>query len=310
MIPNPLARAYERNLVWVLGSPRSGSTWLWAMISHEPGIKGINEPLIGWHLGPFMCDQPTVRAEDLDLSNFTLRRQQAGRDQSFFSESYRDVWLPGLRDLLDERLYAHVARSVGHRRARETLLVLKEPHGSQSADLIMAAQPRARLLFLLRDGRDVVDSELAANLEGSWVTTAFPAAGIAPGDRLEFVVQSAYKWLWRTEVVERAFADHPGPKLLVRYEELRRDTGPQLARILEWLGRKPEPAAIDALVARHAFESIPEAERGTGHFHRSATPGSWSKNLSPEEQEAVLAILGPKLTALGYVDGDRATKTI
>ena len=87
----------------------------------------------------------------------------------------------------------------------------------------MAAMPRSRLLFLLRDGRDVVDSDLAANKQGSWIGREFPGArGISPAERLDFVVQSAHKWLWRTEVVQAAFAAHPGPKQMVRYEAYSR----------------------------------------------------------------------------------------
>ena len=60
-------------------------------------------------------------------------------------------------------------------RVKSTLLLVKEPNGSQSADVIMRAQPTARLLFLLRDGRDVVDSELASFAVGGWQERAFRA---------------------------------------------------------------------------------------------------------------------------------------
>ena len=92
------------------------------------------------------------------------------------------------------------------------MVVIKEPHGSQAADIILAALPRARLLFLLRDGRDVVDSELAAFSKGSWLSDAFAVvSGIGPDERLALAEDAAYKWLWRTQAVEEASLGIAGP---------------------------------------------------------------------------------------------------
>src|SRR5215203_534618 len=157
----------ESRLVWQFGSPRSGSTWLLQMLDQHPLILPVNEPLIGLHLSPFLANDPGYRAEDLDLETFTVRRAMGDDPARFFAESFADVWVPGLRRLLNDRFGAHLAR-FAKSPPDETIIVIKEPNGSQSADVIMRAQPRARLLFLLRDGRDVVDSTLASLLVGAW----------------------------------------------------------------------------------------------------------------------------------------------
>src|SRR5207248_8350579 len=129
------------------------------------------------------------------------------RGEQFFSERYADVWLPNLARMMRERFHAYAQRYPTDAPVSRRQVMIKEPNGSQSADVIMRALPRARLLFLLRDGRDVVDSELAANLQGSWVSRDFPGLrGIADSDRLSFVAQSAQKWRWRTEVVQATLA--------------------------------------------------------------------------------------------------------
>src|SRR3954451_5709923 len=181
------------------------------------------------------------------------------------------------------------------------MIVIKEPNGSQSADVIMEALPRARFLFLLRDGRDVVDSELAANKTGSWVSKEFPGGGgIADADRLAFVIQSAQKWLWRTEVTQRAYAVHPGPKRLIKYEDLRADQLGGVRAVLDWLGLRASDEQVRAMVERHEFERLPADQRGADRFYRAATPGLWRENLSEAEQEAVMGVIGPKLHDLGY----------
>ena len=288
----------EERLVWILGSPRSGSTWLLYLLGEDKRVVPINEPLIGWYLGPLLSDLPGFETSTLDSHNFTLRQAQRDKRNQFFSEPFRDVWLPSLRSMMLRRFAAQVSHSGSGRRP---LVLVKEPNGSQSADLLLDALPRSRLLFLLRDGRDVVDSELAANLKGSWATQDFPGAeGIAGDDRLAFVAQSARKWLWRTEVVERAYEAHRGPRLTLRYEALRRDPETVLPELFEWLGIPVSPEVLRERVRKHAFEQIPEQTRGPQSFYRSASPGSWRQNLTLQEQDVVQEILGPKLQDLGY----------
>lgn len=290
---------FESRLVWVFGSPRSGSTWLLNMLGRHPAVFPIYEPLIGWYLGPFHSDGPGGDPRSLSTSTFTLRRVQANQENQFFAEQYSDVWLPNLARMMRERFFAQAVRGRGGGWRMPQCVVIKEPNGSQSADLIMRALPRAKLLFLLRDGRDVVDSDLAANLKGAWVSSDFPGmSGISDEDRLSFVVQSAQKWLWRTEVVQAAMASHPGPSHTVRYEDLRSEPRAQIREILDWLDLLTADTDLTAWVDQYSFER--EARTGPGQFARSAKPGAWRENLRPHEQEAVMELLEPKLRELGY----------
>ncbi len=298
-LPEPDAAGVDSRVIWLFGSPRSGSTWLLRMAVQHPRIFGMNEPTIGYHLSPFLANEPGYHPDDLDLATFTLRRVVAGDPERFFAEKYADVWLPALRRMLNERLAAHLEREFGGAAARDGLLLVKEPNGSQSADVIMRAQPGARLLFLLRDGRDVVDSELATFAVGGWLQLGFPhMRGVGEEERLDFVRHSAHRWLWRTEVVEAAFAEHPGPKHMVRYEDLLADPERHLGELFDWLGAPLERAEVAAIVERSAFEHEPH--RGPRHQRRFARPGAWRDNLRPDEQALVEEIIGAKLRRLGY----------
>jgi hypothetical protein len=289
----------ESRVVWLFGSPRSGTTWLVMMVAQHPSIVIMNEPTIGYHLSPFLSNEPGYRAEDLDLGTFTIRRVMEDDPNKFFAAKYADVWVPGLRRLLNDRLLAHLERDHAGANDPETLLLVKEPNGSQSADVIMRAQPEARLLFLLRDGRDVVDSELASFAVGGWQEQHFDhMRGVTDEERLDFVTRSAYQWLWRTEVVQTAFARHPGPKHMLRYEDLLREPERQVAELFEWLDVSLEPIDVTAVVDRLRFEKLPS--RGANKFNRIATPGAWRDNLRPDERAAVQDILRAKLRELGY----------
>jgi Sulfotransferase family len=299
--PSPAgdSQSVEGRVIWMFGSPRSGSTWLRQMLTEHPGVEAIDEPTIGYHLSPFLSNEPGYQAEDLDLDTFTLRRVVEGNPERFFAAKYADVWVPGLRRLLNDRFQAHLEREVGGSAPAEALLLVKEPNGSQSADVIMRAQPDARLLFLLRDGRDVVDSELASFAVGAWQARTFDhMRGVAESERLDFVIRSAHQWLWRTEVVETAFAEHGGPKHWLRYEDLLAEPERHLAGVLEWLGLPLELTDVAAIVERFKFER--QSGRGPTEMTRSAQPGAWRENLRADERAAVGDILGAKLRELGY----------
>lgn len=291
----------ESRLVWIFGSPRSGSTWLHDMLAEHDAVIAINEPLIGWFLGPIMSDLPGVDPEGLDVETFTLRGLQRRKRSQFFSDEFKEVWLPRLRELVGDRLFAEVSRKPQADRD-DYVVAVKEPNGSQSADVILDALPRSRLLFLLRDGRDVVDSELAASRKGSWVTREGRGAyrGVSDAERLRFIVNSAHKWLWRTEVVAAAFARHQGAKYMLRYEDLLDDPVDELRRTFDWLGLEISDQDLSSVVHRHSFEQLPDEATGPLKFHRAAKPGLWRENLTEEERSTMSRILEPKLRELGY----------
>jgi hypothetical protein len=280
-------RAISRQLLWILGSPRSGSTWLVKMLDSCPGVNGVNEPSLGRHLAPFASEIPGARATDFDVNNCTLNRLAAGGDGYFFSERQSSSWVGPLGRMICERFAT--------RGRRFDILAIQEPNGSQAADMIMRAIPEARFLFLLRDGRDVVDSERAAYAEGGWMTKRYPIRGIPAEARSAFIEEVAYRWVWRTLIVSEAFERHPGPKLMVRYEDLRERPEAEMKRILEWLG---VTADVTAVVEQHAFDQT--TVRGPNEFVRAASPGGWRENLNAAEQEAIAAIMQPTLERFGY----------
>jgi Sulfotransferase family len=281
-------RQTERRLVWILGSPRSGSTWLMNLLCINNDAVRVNEPGIGVHLGAMLDSvlpvEPAGKPAIYRLDQF--RHDYKGY---FLSSEWERVWRPALRVLILKRFRAQLGRV--------TYAVIKEPHGSHAAELLMSLLPRSRMIFLLRDGRDVIDSFLDAAEPGSWLMGNLE--GFRGMGREELIRTEAYRWLWRTEAVQRAFEAHPDQlKMFVRYEELRDDPAPILARLADWLGLQPEPML--ELARDTSVDQMPKQERGRGRFIREASPGLWRTNLSAEEQAIVHDILGEKLSELGY----------
>jgi hypothetical protein len=305
----------EDRLAWIFGSSRSGSTWLLRMLSSLDAVVAVDDPHLGHHLGVWRPISLAWATAEHPPALTTLDRLKHDKDSYFFSDRYRDAWAPALRRLIVDRFDAQVAdtypsdgsapsddsAAVGGR--AEPVVVVKEP-GSHVADLLLSLFPSSRFVFLLRDGRDVVDSWLAAYRTGSWALDegAFPVTGEG---RESLVRWQSAVWAFRTEVVRRAFDAHPPDRrVLVRYEDLVADPQRELARICAYLPIAASSDTLAAVAAEHAYAAVPSVDKGESKEIRSASPGGWRDNLSPSEHDVMHEVMGPTLEAMGYLEAE------
>jgi Sulfotransferase family len=288
----PEAHLDEDRLVWIMGSSRSGSTWLLRMLCELDDAVGIDDPHLGHHLGvwrPIPLAWATGREEPDPTTLLDLKSDKEGY---FFNEEYAETWRPLLRELILGRFAAQAA-------GRSGPVFVKEP-GSQAAGLILSLFPRSRLVFLLRDGRDVVDSWLAAYEEDSWAQDE-GAFRLAPDGREAFIRWQASVWAHRTDEVAHAFGGHdPVRRVLVRYEDLLEEPVTQLGRICDAIGRAPDYERLAAIAGRHDFASVPDSAKGDRREIREAQPGGWRERLSEQEQRILMEELGETLASFGY----------
>ena len=290
----------ERHTVWMVGSPRTGTTWLLNLLRAHQRIKTLDEPLIGAHLGfPASATVGTVARHPRAGEASRAVDVFAGHDDYFFSTKYEHAWRAPLRHLLLTRMLAQFADLGG--RVGTDYLVVKEPHGSEAADILVSTLPQSRLLIVVRDPRDVVDSILDAVRPGGWASDVATVEEDAE-TRARFVEDYTLLWLERTRVVLTA-RDQVGPErhLLLRYEDLLADAGQGVRAILGWL-ELDAPPQLDEHIARLSFDQLSPEAKGPGQFARAATPGMWRSNLHPREQEIVNGITQPMLRELGYAD--------
>jgi len=311
---------FESRLVWIFGSTRSGSTWLLQLLCHpltletEDGLgfslpaaaRGgqpvnalpVNELLLGHHLAPQSGDPIELAPGRYVAATQNFFWSQA--PDYALSKHFEDVWRPELRRFALVRLHAVVERA----RARfpvgdDPAVVIKDVGVSHAADITMSLLPRSRLLFMVRDGRDVIDSLLHAAQPGSWFARVAGPLISSEADRETFLRKSAIDWACWTDSCQRAWAKHP-PELrrMVRYEELLTDPVGELRSLCEWIGIDRDTSALEAAVRAHAFGA--NEPTGPSEFARAATPGLWRQNLSPEEQRVAEEIMGDRLAELGY----------
>ena len=296
-------------LAWIFGSSRSGSTWLLRMLSELERVIPVDDPHIGHHLGVWR-PIPLAWATAKDPPKLgTLADFKRKKRDYLFSDRYRDTWVPQLHDLISARFEAQAAQDIAAAGGiDQPIVVVKEP-GSHAADTIMDVFPQSSLIFLLRDGRDVVDSWLDAYKDGSWATDegAYP---LDDTGRPALIRWQSSVWLHRTEVVQETYArTEPKRRVLIRYEEMRADPVAALGRICSMLGIEASREQLDEIAGTHSYSSVPKADKGTGREIRRAEPGGWTDHMTRQEIIEMHDILADKLDELGYLrPGDIPTR--
>jgi hypothetical protein len=296
-------------LAWIFGSSRSGSTWLLRMMSELERVVPIDDPHIGHHLGVWRPIPLAWATAKKPPKLGTLADYKRKKRDYLFSDRYRDTWMPQLRELISARFQAQAAQDIEEAGGIEDpIVVVKEP-GSHAADTIMDLFPDSKLIFLLRDGRDVVDSWLDGYKEGSWATDegAYP---LDDAGRPALIRWQASVWLHRTQVVQDTYArTDPDSRVLIRYEEMRDDPVEALSSICETLGIEVSREQLQEIAGTHDYSAVPKTAKGAGREIRRASPGGWADHMTEQEIVEMHEILGEKLDELGYAQpGDLPKK--
>jgi hypothetical protein len=247
-------RGVEERLVFVVGCPRSGTTFVGRALGAQPGFVDLGE------VKPVKAAVPRLVSLPVDDAAAQLRRTL---------ERVRRIGF------------------VRHLRAVE-----QTPEVSFVLPAALASYPFARVVHVLRDGRDVVSSLLergwlSAERDGSDdVGHSYGAARrfwVEDGEsdafeRLSDAGRAASAWRHYTT----AALESPGRTLVLRYEELVSAPAAAAESVAGFLHSDPDPLG----------EAFSDA------FGSSV--GRWRRDLSDEQLADVDAEAGPLLRELGY----------
>jgi len=247
-------RGPEERLVFVLGSPRSGTTFLAGVVGEQPGFVDLSEVNPHKAAIPELAGLPEAEA---------ARRSRARLERV--------------------RALALVRGWRGVEQTPETAFVLSAA---------LAAYPEARAVHLIRDGRDVASSLLergwlsTGRTGGDDAKLAYGAAArfwVEPDRVAEFEAASdaaRAAWAWRRYVSAAHSVDDPRV-LELRYESVAADPTAAARTLAEHLGTDPGP--LERSLERFNDSSI-------GRYRRELAP----EQLADVEREAgtLLAELG------------------
>jgi hypothetical protein len=268
------------NVVWIFCSNRSGSTWLSSMMGEVEGHEVWNEPLVGKLFGDLYY---VGAAGHQKVKHYIL------------GDYHKGSWLHSIQSFVLSEATARFPEV-----AEGGYLIIKEPNGSIGAPLLSEAMPTSRVIFLVRDPRDVAASGLDAARKGSWqyenaADRGWKREALADNQPDVWVRRRAQNYVRHAGKARDAYEAHKGPKVLIRYEELRDDTLGTMERLYSTLGIEVGEGDLARAVEKHAWENIPQKEKGKGKFYRKATPGGWREDLTPSQVEIVEQVSAPLL---------------
>jgi hypothetical protein len=279
--PAPRADGVDsENVVWIFCSNRSGSTWLSSMMGEIEGHEVWNEPLVGKLFGDLYY---AGAAGHQKVKHYIL------------GDYHKGSWLDSIQSFVLSEATARFPEV-----AEGGYLIIKEPNGSIGAPLLSEAMPASRVIFLVRDPRDVAASGLDAARKGSWqyenaADRGWKREALADNQPDVWVRRRAQNYVRHAGKARDAYEAHKGPKVLIRYEELRDDALGTMERLYSTLGIEVGGGDLARAVEKHAWENIPQKEKGQGKFYRKAKPGGWREDLTPGQVEIVEQVSAPLL---------------
>lgn len=313
-----------RTVFFIAGEMRSGTSWLRRTMSAHPEIACGHE-------GSFFgrdYDHEQIPVYDGPVSSFT-RALAVSDEYRIWHELGWNQWTDGFEEDLRNlnRLAVDYFLSKEVARTGKTIVGDKSPQHTECLDEIYEIYPDARIVHIVRDGRDVAVSamhhwwRLAKDQPGGIFQLepeeleirdayladreGFLASGrsIFTEDRLR---QLATRWNYRVRKAHEDGTTYYGDNYLeIRYEDLLADGPDRLRRIFRLLGARNDARAIEICTRASSFERVSNrrpGEEDASSFFRKGVAGDWKSVFTERDREIYGSLAGDQLVRMGYGD--------
>jgi hypothetical protein len=270
----------DKGYFFIIGAPRSGTTWLQAMLGSHPRVcTTVELTLFDKYTAPWIE---------------TWRRESRNIEEGRWHQGLPFVWDEAEFYYLLGDFVKRVYRRVLDFKPDATHVLDKHPGYSLYVDDIHRILPEARFIHVLRDGRDVAVSMIAARRR----------AGFGPG-----TIPDAAR-LWKQSVLGAKHAgQYEGRYLEVRYEQMLADGEDILSQVLDFCGLSSSAQEVAAIWEEHQFDRMkqkrqtgdPRVQSTKAHY-RKGKAGSWREELSATQRCVFHQVTGDLLEELGYAE--------
>lgn len=273
----------QKKLVFLVGAPRSGTTWLQLLLSRSPAV---------------------VTAQETDLFNVFLtpiieawNRHRRNGETVSLSEVLSDSDFESILRQTSSFVFARIAEKT----PAATIVLEKTPQHVRYWQEILDLWPQAHFVHIIRDPRSVIASLRSA------VKSWGPQWG--PSDVPAICAQ------WISDVTHgRAIGAATQNYQEVKYQELVADTPGVLMRLLTGLGvttelsecrRYAEECSIGNLKSARLNNAPFDLQRAGKYRFRTGTTDSWREELSRWEIAVIEHMAAPLMLQLGYTPESR-----
>jgi hypothetical protein len=301
-------------MFFLVGQAKSGTSWLMRTLNAHPEVLCRGE-------GRFFCRSYT----DKSILRTSTRIQPSSLYAAFLDADYLSAWIDrsawtrehdrdeelrriigaAIRQIFSERLAETGKRIAGDKTTFYGPEILAETH---------AICPEAKIIHIIRDGRDVAVSWMYHvrnhGHEHGGILSAeelermenYADVGMFTEERLREIASS-----WRINVTQ---AMDDGPKLFgknyaeVRYEDLLERPEEEVGRLLRFLNADASKQSVKRCVEKASFErwtrGRTRGEEDPRSLLRKGITGDWKNVFNGDDKEIFEDEAGHLLVRLGY----------
>ena len=312
----------QKTRFFLVGEMRSGTSWLARTLNTHPEILCKGE-------GSFFGRQqeveeiPVYRGPTPSLHNALLNCEGLRTWHAF-------SWNAWAKGELEEDLLNLTQLAIDYYLAKDSadsgkrIVGDKSPLHTDHVDEIFDFYPGAKVIHILRDGRDVAVSlmhhfwRLAKdkggifdlNLEELAKRDAYiedPQSFLRSGNGIfseELLRQMAVRWSRRVSKASRDGSTIFGPNFFqLRYEDLLANPEEALKSMFVFLGANDDDDVVKRCIEDNRFEKLAQRQQGdedSGSFYRKGVIGDWRNVFTEHDRQIYKEIAGDTLQQMGY----------
>jgi hypothetical protein len=314
-------RSYTRAF-FIAGEMRSGTSWLRRMLNVHPEIACGHE-------GSFFgrdYDREEIPVYTGPVSSLT-RAIADSKSLKVWHELPWNQWTDGYDEDLTglARVMVDYFLSKEAARTGKPIVGDKSPQHTHNLDEIHEIYPDARIVHIVRDGRDVAVSAMnhwwrqaqdrddpvfeldPEELDKRDAYLADREGFLSAGESIfteKRLRQIAERWAYRVGKARRdGVTIYSENYLELRYEDLLADVPANIRRVLDGLGASSGDAMVERCARAGNFESVSNRKQGeedSSSFFRKGVVGDWRSVFNKRDRQLFDEVAGERLEEVGY----------
>lgn len=279
---------HARQLFFVGGSVKSGTTWLQLLLDAHPQICCKGEGHFIDYFAPLLKAAFDAHGKLITEKNGLIFREIEGY-RGPTNQAFLYILASCISVFLVEQGKGGHALAFGE----------KTPNNVRHFGLLGAMFPAAKFINVVRDGRDCAVSCWYHNQRvlPDW-------NGQKYGSLDAFVEVFAKIWAADIQFADEFAAQNPARIMQVRYEDLITDTETTLAGLLAFLGVDTSDDVLAHCAEAASFRKLSRGrdrgEEDRGSFFRNGLPGDWHRHLGDDAIARFQVHAGRYLDRFGY----------
>jgi hypothetical protein len=283
----------DYRMVFIVGCPRSGTTWVWSIFKNHPDVITSTSESQAYHFikEPF---QNHIKNEENGWNEVINRFDKKGQGRLAEWVTKKDLikYITSAKNFKNKSInfktqyvIDNIFRNYFYKHGnKDNIFVEKTPHNIFYAKSILDHYPKAKIIEIIRDGRDVCVS--LQELNKSW----------CPQNRRNQI----NTWLRHIQAGLKINENKKYSNRTIRvfYENLKKDTKNEIARMFQFAGIDSDKNLVKEIIYKTDFARYKST--GKGKAQRKGIVGDWINYFSKEDIQLYKKLAESKHKRIGY----------